>query len=345
MTDEHECLMCLITKTGSLTPIVLLLIMLSFLVGCEVKEGNTSKTEAQPVPLDQLDQRPHGLQDQVADDFLPKDGPAAQDFSELHNLFQISDTILSGAEPESEAAFTQLADLGVKTILSVDGATPKVELANKHGLRYVHIPIGYDGLDRQAIGSFTRAADELTETIYVHCHHGKHRGPAGAAAICVARGLVRGDQALQILERAGTSKEYEGLWRDVKEFRRPPANATLPSLVSVAAVGSMAAAMAKIGRARDHLKLCSNSNWETPPDHPDINPAHQALLLREGLYETVRALESSREYEKKMLDWMRDAEQKARQFERSLKTGDSRTLPSTFATLQSHCTRCHHVYR
>ena len=36
--------------------------------------------------------------------------------------------------------------LGVKTVISVDGAKPDVDLAKKHGMRYVHLPHGYDGV-------------------------------------------------------------------------------------------------------------------------------------------------------------------------------------------------------
>ena len=35
-------------------------------------------------------------------------------------------------------------EVGYTTVLSVDGARPAVELAEKHGLRYVHIPIVED---------------------------------------------------------------------------------------------------------------------------------------------------------------------------------------------------------
>ena len=40
----------------------------------------------------------------------------------------------------------RLADMGVKTILSVDGKTPDVEAAKKLGMRYVHVPIQYRGI-------------------------------------------------------------------------------------------------------------------------------------------------------------------------------------------------------
>ena len=58
--------------------------------------------------------------------------------TELHNAHRVTEKVLSGAAPEGEAAFRKLRDLGVKTIISVDGAKPDVELARRYGLRYVH---------------------------------------------------------------------------------------------------------------------------------------------------------------------------------------------------------------
>lgn len=282
---------------------------------------------------------------QLADAFLPADGPTEKDYPELHNLMQVTGSIYSGAEPKTEAAFQQLAKLGVKVIVSVDGAKPKVDLAEKYGIRYVHIPIGYDGIDAEAAKAFARAADELKEPTYVHCHHGKHRGPAGAAAICVARGDADGTQALQILERAGTSKGYAGLWRDVEGYQRPAAGVELPELVAVAEVGSLAAAMAQIDRASDNLKLCETAEWETPADHPDIAPPQEALLLKEGFHETIRQLMESNDYDKKFLTWMKESEESAIRLEATLKAGDTSAITKAFADVQNECKRCHNAYR
>src|SRR6185369_1160846 len=54
----------------------------------------------------------------------------------LDNAHRLTDRVLSGAQPEGEAAFRELADLGVKTVISVDGARPDVASAHKFGLRY-----------------------------------------------------------------------------------------------------------------------------------------------------------------------------------------------------------------
>ncbi|MGE0610114.1 MAG: hypothetical protein AB7O62_23685, partial [Pirellulales bacterium] len=67
----------------------------------------------------------------------------------LPNAIRLHPKVVSGGQPEGEAAFAELRDLGIKTVISVDGARPAVPLAKKYGLRYVHLPHGYDGVPEQ----------------------------------------------------------------------------------------------------------------------------------------------------------------------------------------------------
>ena len=53
----------------------------------------------------------------------------------LHNLLLLTERIYSGSEPHGEKAFKKLAEMGMKVIVSVDGARPQLELAKKYGLR------------------------------------------------------------------------------------------------------------------------------------------------------------------------------------------------------------------
>src|SRR5262249_8775366 len=140
------------------------------------------------------------------------------DLPGLENVLQVSAGILSGGEPHGTQGFCSLARLGVKTIVSVDGARPRVEEARSSGIRYVHIPIGYEGIAEPARLALARVAREADGPVYFHCHHGRHRGPAAAAIACVAAGNASGTDALKILEVAGTGREYAGLWRDVEQY-------------------------------------------------------------------------------------------------------------------------------
>jgi len=99
----------------------------------------------------------------------------------LPNAVHVHAKVISGGQPDGEAAFQELHRLGVKTVISVDGAAPDLELAKKYGLRYVHLPHGYDGIPEPRVQELAKAVRDLEGPIYIHCHHGKHRSPAAAA--------------------------------------------------------------------------------------------------------------------------------------------------------------------
>ena len=261
----------------------------------------------------------------------------------LHNVLRVSDRIYSGSEPHGDEGFESLAKLGITTVVSVDGARPNVEAAKTHGLRYVHIPIGYDGIPGEAGKALARLMREAKGPVYIHCHHGRHRGPAAAAAACIASGEMTGRDALKILVTAGTGKEYAGLWRDVEAFSPPKPDENLPVLVEVAKVDSLAAAMAKMDRSFDNLKLCQGASWAVPADHPDLVPSQEALLVREGLHEAGRNL--TNDHDQQFKHWLLDAEKTARGLEDALKTGQADRANEQFLLMQKSCKQCHAKYR
>ena len=275
--------------------------------------------------------------------FLPEDGPSEGDYPALHNLLQITEELYSGGEPHTEESFASLVRLGIKTVVSVDGATPDVALARKYGLRYVHIPIGYDGIDEAAGLSFARLAQDAKGPLYVHCHHGKHRGPAAAAITCIAMGKTNNAGALAILKRAGSSENYGRLWRDVENYQMPTADVALPDLVEVATINSLAAAMAQIDRAYDHLVLYKDAGWTTPPDHTDLVPAQEALLIREAFRESVRNLDVA--YDAQFTVWLTEAELQAESLETAISAKDTAVIAKKFAALRASCMQCHKAYR
>jgi protein tyrosine phosphatase (PTP) superfamily phosphohydrolase (DUF442 family) len=261
----------------------------------------------------------------------------------IHNLMQVSQRIYSGSEPHGEEGFESLAKLGVKTVVSVDGAKPNLEAAREHGIRYVHIPIGYDGVPEEAGQSLARAVKEVQAPVYVHCHHGKHRGPAAAAVACVAGGELSNKEAIGILERAGTSKDYKGLWRDVENFVPPPEGTELPLLVEYAKVDSFTAAMSQVDRSFDNLKVCRDAKWGVPPDQPDLDPAQEALLLQEALHESNRNLGDA--YDEQLKTWLAQIEIEATNLRSDLQKKDSQAANERMILLEKSCKQCHQAYR
>jgi pimeloyl-ACP methyl ester carboxylesterase/cytochrome c556 len=260
----------------------------------------------------------------------------------IENLLCASARVFSGGEPRGEEAFLALARMGIKTVVSVDGARPDVEAARKHGLRYVHVPIGYNDIGAKARGALARVAREAEGPIYVHCHHGVHRGPAAAAVICLSEAGADTALALELLEAAGTGKQYRGLWRAVEEYRPPADGEPLPALEEVAKVDSLAAAMAAIDRSFDNLKLVAKAAWRTPADHPDIEPRQEALILRQGFQEALRTLD---ERDARFRTWLDESLEAARALEESLAQGRADEAGRRFESLGATCTRCHEAYR
>jgi len=262
----------------------------------------------------------------------------------LSNIVQAGTGIYSGSEPFGEEGFSSLARMGIRTVISVDGAKPNGDEAHRHGMQYIHIPIGYDGVHERARLAFVRVAREVDRPIYVHCHHGQHRGPAATAIVCIAAdGLDAGD-ALSILKTAGTGKEYAGLWRDVANFSLPATDAAIPELHEVAQVKSLTAAMAGLDRHWDNLKLCRDAGWETPRDHPDLSPAREALLLREALHEARRTAPTDT-LDDRFREWLQAAEVLAVRIEEELKEGKPDDASRRIQILEQSCKTCHAKYR
>lgn len=270
----------------------------------------------------------------------------------LENLHRLTPKVLSGAEPHDEAAFKALSDLGVKTVITVDGAKPNVDLAKKYGLRYVHLPIGYDGVPIERTKDIAKALIELDGPIYVHCHHGKHRGPAAAASACVAGGLLTNDEAVNVLTKMGTGANYAGLWASARTTQVVPVAELKKRNVDfkeTSPVPPLAEAMVHVDEKFDNLKLAQKSGWNVPKDHPDLDSPHEALLLREVLFEVAR----TDEYKAKPDDfkrWIQDSIQQAENLQALLRDGakdaETRTKSDALLTnLKKNCTDCHKIYR
>jgi hypothetical protein len=209
----------------------------------------------------------------------------------ITNFFLLSATVYSGSAPEGEEGFKTLERLGVKTIITVDGMIPDVGLAAKHGLRYVHLPIGYDGASRSNALRIIKAAEVMPGPVFVHCHHGQHRGPTAAALVCEGLYAWSPEQAETWLRAVGTSTNYPGLYRTVREFDPPterelgavpdrfPSRAKPPDLVQT---------MVQVDGHFDTLKALQKTSFKPLPQHPDATAANESLLLLELFKEAHR---------------------------------------------------------
>ncbi|QDU73925.1 hypothetical protein Pan97_09250 [Bremerella volcania] len=275
----------------------------------------------------------------------PSKLPHGEHLPGVDNVLKVTPHVVSGSQPHSEEGFKTLKELGIDVIVSVDGATPDVENARKYGMRYVHVPIGYDGISDEAQATLKRVMKDFKQDkIFFHCHHGKHRGPAAAAVACYESGDLTENQALDFMRSAGTSSDYAGLWKEITEFKPIPITTELPMLVEVAEVESIAAAMAKIDRIYDHLVLCEKAAWKAPPEHADLDPAQQALLMQEGLHETGRLLMDD-QYDAKFRQMLTETETLSKKLKLQIEEGQTLEASKTLKAVKASCSACHSDYR
>jgi prepilin-type N-terminal cleavage/methylation domain-containing protein len=284
----------------------------------------------------------------------PALGPERVEIPGTENTYRLSPRLYSGGEPRGAETFSALKELGIKTVISVDGATPDVEAARKLGLRYVHLPIGYDGIPREQAVRIIQAIRLLPGPVYVHCHHGKHRGPAAAAVCGLATEGWTKEQALAWMKQAGTSPDYRGLFTSAREFVPPTAEeleragTEFPERTKVPALVEM---MVQVDERWDHLRAVQKAGFRTPPDQPDLDPQHEALQLAEQFREASRLAEVRAKGED-FWRTMEGAERLAtslhealREYGKAPSPDSQKGVEAAFVAVAKSCSSCHARYR
>jgi protein tyrosine phosphatase (PTP) superfamily phosphohydrolase (DUF442 family) len=286
----------------------------------------------------------------------------AKDLEGLHNVVAYHEGFWSGGVPEGKAGFEQLRSMGVKTIISVDGAVPDLELAKSMGMRYVHLPIGYDGFDDARKAELVRAVRDLPKPSYLHCHHGKHRSAGAAAAVAVSLGWMTNEQAAARMKVSGTAAGYKGLWSCTAKAAPMAAaviDAASASFPEVTRPESFVASMVAIDEAFDRLKLAEKAGWKAPADHPDLAPIADAGKLADlfRLVDEASLRKCSPEGADELKSWMARSATAAAQLEAALERA-GKTAPdgteaasqraaatALMAGLAADCKACHAKYR
>ncbi|MDX2018520.1 MAG: DUF2231 domain-containing protein [Planctomycetota bacterium] len=264
----------------------------------------------------------------------------------LHRVVAYAEGVYSGARPEGAAGFDSLQKLGFKTIISVDGAEPAVELAKTRGMRYVHLPVSYNGFDKARQGELARAVRDLPGPVYIHCHHGKHR--SAAAAACVAIDLGQRDRAAVEgrMKVSGTEPALKGLWKVVEEAKRltkAELDAAGSEFPERAQVSGLKRTMVKMEDNYDILKTAAKNGWKQPTSGPTL------AGLAGDITDMYRALQDNprvRARPDPFNPWMKEGEQLASDLEQALaKELSNEELNKRLAALTASCKKCHDKYR
>ena len=268
---------------------------------------------------------------------LAQDKPASpHPIAGIENLRQVAPDILSGSQPEGATAFEELTRRGVKVIISVDGATPNVEAARQQGFRYVHIPISYGAIKPQQRADLLEAVKTATGPVFIHCHHGQHRGPAAAAYCGMVTGKLTTEQAVEVLKAAGTRADYTGLWDAVRKFEPP----TLPAgpLVEAAEVKPITGAMVRIDQHWTGLEKQIKAGQVS--DEKEFS--HEALLLAEEFRELPRTSPSTEEKYKTLMQTAIDA---TKELHQAAEKHDLSSIQTASKKVLQSCVDCHARYR
>jgi protein tyrosine phosphatase (PTP) superfamily phosphohydrolase (DUF442 family) len=282
------------------------------------------------------------------------------DAQHLPNAIRVHSKVISGGLPEGTEAFAELQRLGIKTVISVDGAKPDAALAKQFGMRYIHLPHGYNGVPEDRSQELAKAVLEQPGPIYIHCHHGKHRSPAAAAVACVGAGFIRSAEARSILEFAGTNPNYLGLFHSA-EAAQPADRQKLAGLAvefrEAVEIPPLVESMVELDELFEEVAEAKKAGWQANPELPHEKILHDILLLREHFTEMLRAPNAPVGSEDFVKDpdyqaLLVESETTARELEALLnvtaQTADAAAIPKLdqlFLKIEQSCKTCHHQFR
>ncbi len=256
---------------------------------------------------------------------------------------QVAHDVWVGPVPAAPTQVQQLKDAGIRTVISVD-ALPSPAMAS-FDVRRVHIPIGYDTVSQADLDALIVAWRDCPKPLYIHCHHGKHRAPAAAAALLRRLGRLDPQAGEAVLTRCGTSRSYPGLYRVVRTTTPISLAAFSALTVPLHAhqqAGTMAEAMANLDRVWKKVKATSQSHWQPPKTHPDAAPAADCAAVTEHLRHMRTMPYSEQPSWEKKLDQAIDA---ATRLEAAVQQQDHAMATAIVVWMDSSCTHCHAVFR
>jgi protein tyrosine phosphatase (PTP) superfamily phosphohydrolase (DUF442 family) len=142
------------------------------------------------------------------------------------DISQITDSLFVGAQP-TPADAPALRDLGIGLVISMRGEFRPHPVFSQPPLASLWLrtidtfltPIPMRALERGV-----RAALPVIESggkVFVHCHHGRHRSVAQAAAILIAQGYSAADAMWKLrAERRAADPHIWYIRRRIEKFER-----------------------------------------------------------------------------------------------------------------------------
>ena len=213
------------------------------------------------------------------------------------------------------------------------------------------MPIAYNGFDEQRKLELVRATrDAMSEgSVYIHCHHGKHRSAGAAATVVASLGWMTTDEATARMRVSGTAANYKGLYECTAAAGVLGANVIdgVPAAFpEVAPPAGFVKGMVELEEINERLKAIEMAGWATPTDHADLVPAAEAGRMADLL----RLLSQGDRAQSKGADFgsrLKGDGENVQKLEDMLIAGekDGKKLSAQLAIVAASCKDCHARYR
>ena len=214
---------------------------------------------------------------------------APEEYPGLHNVFRLSDDIVSGSEPHGEEAFAAARRRWAsRRSCRSTARCPTPALAAQYGMRYVHVPIQLHAASpTTSCSQIAKTFRELDGPFYVHCFHGKHRGPAAAGgrsrSCSTARRASR--RSPRCASGAAPPRSTRGSILTIADgrCRRRRDRRVRVGLPRRAALRRASARRWSRSRAPSTISSRSQANgWQPDPEHPDLDAVERGDAGRPG---------------------------------------------------------------
>jgi tyrosine-protein phosphatase SIW14 len=162
----------------------------------------------------------------------------------LKNFGRISDSYYRGAQPVGQD-YTDLAKLGVKTVINLIGDEPdpnEKNMVEKAGMKYFAIPMTtHQSPTAEKLSDFLRIVnDSANQPVYVHCIGGKHRTGVMTAVYRMTHDLWTADQAFAEMKQYnyGPVFLHPEFKQFVYDFYKKLAIPSVPAVTATTAVAA-----------------------------------------------------------------------------------------------------------
>ncbi len=144
----------------------------------------------------------------------------------LHNFGQVNDHIFRGAQPSS-AGFSQLAKMGVKTVVDLretsGRSSSEQKMVEADGMKYVSIPLnGYGAPSNETVLKLIGFLDDKSAgPVFVHCRRGADRTGTILACYRIAHDHWENAKALAEAKTFGMSWTERAMQAFIVGFKAP----------------------------------------------------------------------------------------------------------------------------